>query len=1554
MKRGRQTQKALSILLALSMLIGLVPGVSIPAMAEDQIVAFEDPDSNNEYDLATSGVADHMYFDCRETAVTLIVPESGCSAYIAPSKEAAALSDHKLTLPAGCVYWLMDVSETNASILYIVPCYSLTLSDGVTLSGSSHQFYDSNENLFAAGYYRSVDLGGEFSWEDAYITLSSDSEFALTFDGNSTPATSEWNESSNNYTLSVSPSANATISAVSAPASPEPITVGEVTFEPWTDAMAKEQYEEVYSPGDYPANIYLPLESGSYYLTGNVTLPSGGNWSIVDGAVINLYLNGFGITCSDNDAISLTSSSAEQGGTLNLYDKEDNSGFITSGGSCGVRVEPSGTFHMYGGTIKQCGNDSNGNGVVVKAYGTQSGTFHMYGGVIDSCTSNGVQMMGGSFIMEGGTITGNIRGIQAESGTIKLSGGSIVENFYGVMDSMSSILLSGSPVIKENLEGNLVLLTFPAQPGGLTPINFDGALTEEASIGVSLLEIVPKSDETISTTGVFTSGASGKAAASNFFSDNAPNFAIKANDDGELAVYDPNALIVNGIEFTKWEKTDSLPSEPGNYYLTGNVTLEETWEVPEGTVNLCLNGKSIISDKDTAIAIAGTENPAILNLYDTEENAGGITAREGSENAVVGVVMGIGDNDYTVENEFNMYGGKITGFKQYGVIAMGNDFRMEGGEISGCQTGVLAGVSNFTMTGGSIKGGTYGVYFQGSTFNMSGGEISGNENGVIGTGSVMLKGLVSINGNTAGNLVIPVTDDSSPLAVSLSGALDPASRIGVSCMKGEQDETLRPVPFKFLSTLGGNATADNFFSDDEDFVIKSDGDGLKFDEADPYILTVRNEPVTFRPWTDKKAKAQYPDNEDATAANTLPKEPGNYYLTGDVELTSPWSAPAGEVNLSLNGKTVSNGGDVYMPLIIVNRTAKLYIHDSETGGGVLSNPRGDVVLVEGGMLYLYGGTIKDSKKDDHYEYSGHGVNILDGEFNMFGGSITGNEVAGVSTGNGEFTMAGGSITGNDVGVETSDAHMMVAESPVVKNNTRYNVRMNSNGPQTGILILGKLNDDAEIGFSRGNLRHEMSGAEYYFIIDGIVTTGLSGGGNEGVSNFFSDATGFKVLKKEITQGDVTGFEAAIEQQYYEVNLETNKVGGENQYTEPENDIPAALILSNGDTVTVTVKLAYDDCLTKPQGAEFTLSYDNRFFELVAPTETAPNPVLPDGVSNYVSDPHDSDNGHYSVTLVDSSAKEYESDTALAVFTFRVIKGVSDENGVSTSFSFNGYPMIGTDITKKNDVQANSNYARIKLMPIPRDVKLPAATGGVVLTTDPEGNNPLGADNEDAAFDGADLKLYIKDFDHSNYEYTVKYKAKDDSGETVEKEAVINPENGFAFIPAEDVTGDIEITEVSRSLAGFQTPVVKPNYINGFTLVLVEVAEENESRPVYQYGGKDMYYINRAGTSAFAYLVAGEVTPEQAAAQLTLKTTLDQYYDALGDLYLDLQEPDNNDVNGTGAVDYNDLLLDYRCVHEVYEIEKYMAIYLRADVNGDGKVDMNDVSAISAFRAHPAD
>lgn len=153
----------------------------------------------------------------------------------------------------------------------------------------------------------------------------------------------------------------------------------------------------------------LPNTAGSYYLTDNVTLTA--EWEPKSGTV--LCLNGKSITLNAmGDVINMSAN----GTIFTLYDCQ-KSGTITHGkdstdttyNGCGVVV--GGTFNMYGGNIT--GNvrtDSGNGGGVLVSYGI----FNMYDGKItnNSCGSSGggVYVDRGTFNMSGGEISSNTSG----------------------------------------------------------------------------------------------------------------------------------------------------------------------------------------------------------------------------------------------------------------------------------------------------------------------------------------------------------------------------------------------------------------------------------------------------------------------------------------------------------------------------------------------------------------------------------------------------------------------------------------------------------------------------------------------------------------------------------------------------------------------------------------------------------------------------------------------------------------------------------------------------------------------------------------------------------------------------------------------------------------------------------------------------------------------------------------------------------------------------------------------------------------------------------------
>ena len=130
------------------------------------------------------------------------------------------------------------------------------------------------------------------------------------------------------------------------------------------------------------------------------------------------------------------------------------------------------------------------------------------------------------------------------------------------------------------------------------------------------------------------------------------------------------------LSFKAWDKADSLPDKEGNYYLTKDVKLNDSWKV-EGKVNLCLNGKKITSaevfENNNLISI---QNGAVLTIYDDEASEGIITSSSDKiisiDSSVTGAVLNMyggaivsGDTSDQIgvyipyKGSFNLYSGKI-------------------------------------------------------------------------------------------------------------------------------------------------------------------------------------------------------------------------------------------------------------------------------------------------------------------------------------------------------------------------------------------------------------------------------------------------------------------------------------------------------------------------------------------------------------------------------------------------------------------------------------------------------------------------------------------------------------------------------------------------------------------------------------------------------------------------------------------------------------------------------------------------------------------------------
>ena len=261
---------------------------------------------------------------------------------------------------------------------------------------------------------------------------------------------------------------------------------------------------------------------------------------------------------------------------------------------------------------------------------------------------------------------------------------------------------------------------------------------------------------------------------------------------------------VTWIEVTQKDVTDNngLTLEAGNNYYLGE-DIKVKWEITiKGTVNLCLNGHSIVRTE-------ATKNPSFTNavidvLKVTPQTH--FTLCDCKGGGTITHTSGIPGQGVTASADFTMYGGKISGnhagtdamhedgagvavggstFTMYGgtitdnhvdkmlnyggggvVVSGGGKFIMYDGEISRNTSNDAGGVSvvgaSFEMHGGTISGNTAtgsggGVGLWNRSFTLSGGTISGNTakgdgGGVYFKGDTLtISGTVEISGNSAAN-----------------------------------------------------------------------------------------------------------------------------------------------------------------------------------------------------------------------------------------------------------------------------------------------------------------------------------------------------------------------------------------------------------------------------------------------------------------------------------------------------------------------------------------------------------------------------------------------------------------------------------------------------------------------------------------------------------------------------------------------------------------------------------------------------------------------------------
>ena len=631
-------------------------------------------------------------------------------------------------------------------------------------------------------------------------------------------------------------------------------------------------------------------------------------------------------------------------GNLTLCDCSDTgNGQITgseNANSSAIRVESGGSFTMEGGTIT--GNTVNDE---------------------EKACGGGVYVAGnGSFIMEGGKISGN---------KADCTGGDTYRKAYGG----GVYVAAGGSFTMENGEiSNNTVVDGNAYGGGVYVAGGSFTIENGTSVGIS-------------------ARGSGDGGGSDINGDG------DAEDSGGEFTMTGGAITGNTAD-----------NNGGGVYVTG----KSTFTMENGTITgntagssgggVYVGGYSTFTMQIGEISgnTAGKDGGGVRVHYSTFTMENGEISDNRAENTD-GDACGGGVYVYGA-GSFTMEGGSITGNT---VSSASEDDGAYGGGVSVDSSG------SFNLHGGEITGNTAsgsessnarpyggGVYVaSGGSFTMSGGEITGNRATygggvyVCNGGNITMSGgaPITVTDNTAGGvrsnvyLIFGASQEETDFdKINVEGGLASGSRIGVSL--SIYDYNTRPF------TKGGVAAQYQacFFADDTQYSIYAIDNELALG-IPPHEHPVcgatcddgsAHEDVTWTAWTP-------------TTGATLTE--GNYYLTGDIDANGDASQIkiTGTVNLCLNGHTFT--GSANFGVFRIGENGVLNICDcpeDESGLITEDGEHNPIFLHSGGVCNLYGGAIRSSitavvisanNVSDGFE--GGTENSTGGTFNLYGGTV---------------------------------------------------------------------------------------------------------------------------------------------------------------------------------------------------------------------------------------------------------------------------------------------------------------------------------------------------------------------------------------------------------------------------------------------------------------------------------------------------------------------------------------------------------------------------------------
>ena len=244
--------------------------------------------------------------------------------------------------------------------------------------------------------------------------------------------------------------------------------------------------------------------------------------------------------------------------------------------------------------------------------------------------------------------------------------------------------------------------------------------------------------------------------------------------------------------WTEWSNETKLPSTEGKYYLTKDVTIRGTWNVPEGETTICLNGKTIKLAEGQSGNVILIGKGKRLTICDHSSGGNGCITG-GNERTAGGGVFNLGT--FTMKggiicgNTVGYYGGGVyntsqSTFNMSGGIICDNTAESYGGGVFNASTIDNTSRGTFNMSGGSISGNTAGQYGGGvvneGIFNIGSGENEESENITI-SGN---KTVTTVDAK-AENVYLKQYDNK----IHVNGKVSEDSKIGVTTKDEPSDQS---------------------------------------------------------------------------------------------------------------------------------------------------------------------------------------------------------------------------------------------------------------------------------------------------------------------------------------------------------------------------------------------------------------------------------------------------------------------------------------------------------------------------------------------------------------------------------------------------------------------------------------------------------------------------------------------------------------------------------------------------------------------------------------------